>query len=213
MKKRLPKAVLWTADDLRTSGSRANQRNELPPRADRKAPPSGRAAAQNAGSLDNVIEIVPKSEASSTLASNTVSQPALDDAESVRRRRRALAIVERHANLSAIGGVIPLPVVNVAAITAIIVRMVKSLSRLYGVPFQRNRARAVVIGLMGGVMPTGLATVATSALVYVLPGYNLLGLAVSSVTASASARSIGQMFIESFENGSTLLDFSSPASR
>jgi len=212
-KKKLPKAVLWTADELREAGSRTNQRNELPHWADSKESSSGRAAAQSAGSLDNVIEIIPRPEASSAPVTNAVPRPAIDDAEATRRRRQARAIVERYANFSAIGGVIPLPVVNVATVSAIIVRMVTSLSSLYGVPFERNRARAIVIGLMGGVMPTGLATVATSTLIYVLPGYNLLGMAVSSVTASVSARSIGQMLIEYFEKGSTLIDFSSPASR
>ena len=112
-----------------------------------------------------------------------------------------------------LGGVIPLPVANMASVAALIVRMVKSLSSLYGVPFERTRARAIVIGLMGGVMPTGLATVATSTLVYFVPGYNLIGLAVSSVTASAYARSIGQLFVEHFENGSTLIDFPSAVLR
>jgi len=39
---------------------------------------------------------------------------------------------------------------------------------------------------------------------YFIPGYNLVGLAVSSVTASALARSIGRMLIEHFETGATL---------
>jgi uncharacterized protein (DUF697 family) len=117
--------------------------------------------------------------------------------------------VERYANFCAVGGIIPVPVANAAAITAIMVRMVKSLSSLYGVPFERNRARAVVIGLMGGVLPTGFATIATTTITYFIPGYGLLGLAVSSVTSSAYARGIGQLFIEHFENGATLFDLRS----
>jgi uncharacterized protein (DUF697 family) len=104
-------------------------------------------------------------------------------------------------------------VLNIACIAGIVVRMVRSLSRLYGVPFDRSRTRAIVIGLIGGVMPTGFATAAASTLIYFVPGYNLLGLAVSSVTASAYARGIGQMFIEHFENGSKLVDFPSAVLR
>jgi len=37
-----------------------------------------------------------------------------------------------------------------------------------------------------------------------VPGVNVLGLAVSSVTSGAYARSIGQLFIEHFENGAAL---------
>ncbi len=121
----------------------------------------------------------------------------------------AVAIVERYANWAAVGGVIPVPLANAAAITALMVRMIKSLSTLYGVPFERNRTRAAVVGLMGGVLPTGLATVATSTLTYFVPGYGLLSLAVSSVTSSAYARSIGRLYIEHFENGATHVDFRS----
>ena len=174
--------------------------------------PQRQGVVPNSASKDNVVDMMPKSDAASATIANA-ARPAGADIDEMRRRMRACAIIERHANYSAIGGVIPLPIANMASVAAIIVRMVKSLSSLYGVPFERTRARAVVIGLMGGVMPTGLATVATSTLVYFVPGYNLIGLAVSSVTASAYARSIGQLFVEHFENGSTLIDFPSAALR
>ena len=98
-------------------------------------------------------------------AAELEKQKAAAALEAGRRRLRARAIVERHANYSALGGFIPVPVANVAAITAVIMRMVRSLSELYGVSYDRSRAHALVIGLMGGVMPTGLATVATSIVV------------------------------------------------
>ena len=38
---------------------------------------------------------------------------------------------------------------------------------------------------MGGALPTGFATIATSTLSYLVPGLNLIGLAVASVTSGA----------------------------
>ena len=125
----------------------------------------------------------------------------------------ARAIVDRHAKYSAAGGIIPLPVLTLAGITAIIVRMVKMLSDLYGVPFERDRARAIVLGWVGGTMPTGFGAVTASTLMYIVPGGNLIGLAVSSVTAVACTRRIGRVFIENFENGATLLDFPAAEAR
>ena len=180
-KKKFPKAVLRTADQMREAG-----------------------AAPKSESPDNVIEMVPKSEAASTA---NIAAASTDPAAAL-RRRQAVAIVERYANYSAIGGAIPVPLANAAAITALLVRMVKSLSELYGVPFERNRTRSVVIALMGGALPTGFATIATSTITLFVPGLNVLGLAVSSVTSGAYARSIGQLFIEHFENGATV-DFRS----
>jgi uncharacterized protein (DUF697 family) len=176
-KKKFPKAVLRTADEMR-----------------------GGSAARSA-TVDNVIEMVPKPDISG--AGATAADAAPIGAASALRLRKAVAIVERHANMSAVGGAIPVPIVNAAALAAILVRMVKSLSAHYGVPFERNRTRAIVISLMGGALPTGFATIAASAFTYLAPGYNLLGLAVSSVTSAAYARSIGRLYIEHFENGST----------
>jgi uncharacterized protein (DUF697 family) len=86
--------------------------------------------------------------------------------------------------------------------------MVKMLSDLYGVPFERDRARAIIVGLVGGTMPSGLGAVTTSTLFYVVPSGALMGLAVSSITAVACTRSIGRIFIEHFESGATLHDLS-----
>ena len=126
------------------------------------------------------------------------------------RRRRAEGIVERHANYSALGGIIPLPILNVGAVTTIIVRMVKALSRVYGVPFEQDRARAIVLGLIGGLTPAAASTMTASTLLYLIPGSNLVGLAVSSVTASTCTRKIGWIVVDHFENGATLADFRLP---
>ncbi len=119
----------------------------------------------------------------------------------VRRRALAQKIVARHKNYAALGGLVPLPVVNIAGVTAINMRMVKALSDLYGVPFQRDRTRSLIIGLMGGTVPTGLGFATASTLMYAIPASALLGLGVSAVTAAALTRGIGLVFIESFESG------------
>jgi uncharacterized protein (DUF697 family) len=127
-----------------------------------------------------------------------------------KRRAQARAIVDRHATYSAVGGILPLPVASVAGITTIIIRMVKMLSSLYGVPFERDRARAIVAGLVGGATPTGFATVATSTLFFAVPSGALIGTVVSAVSAVACTRSIGRIFIEHFESGATLNEFRPP---
>jgi len=84
--------------------------------------------------------------------------------------------------------------------------MVKALSKHYGVPFERDRARAVVVGLVGGAMPAGAVAVTTSALVYIVPPSAILGVAVSAITAATFTHSIGSIFIEHFESGAALGD-------
>src|SRR5262249_48098764 len=74
-----------------------------------------------------------------------------------------------------------------------------------------QRAYALVAGVMGGIMPSGLAKLATSALLVVMPGYNLFGLAIYSVTASAYARDLGRLLVDHFETEARLRDSGLPA--
>jgi uncharacterized protein (DUF697 family) len=129
-----------------------------------------------------------------------------------KRRSIARKIVERHKMYAAMGGLFPLPIVNIAGVTAINVRMVKQLSELYAVPFQRDRARATIIGLIGGAVPTGVGAAAASTLIFIAPGAGLVGLGVSAITAGALTRGIGLVFIESFESTAMPLGGAAPQS-
>jgi uncharacterized protein (DUF697 family) len=201
-RKNLPKAITRPTEDMRAAivahGAR-EQQEALARSMDTGGLSAGEVAAP---------QPAPASEAQPTPPPVAGVLVRGSPAEVDRARRRSLArtIVERHAVYAAVGGVIPLPIVNVASITAVIVRMVNVLSGLYSVPFERDRARAIVIGLMGGTVPTGLGAVTTSTLMYIVPGSGLVGLAVSSIAGAACTRSIGRIFIEHFESGATLHD-------
>jgi uncharacterized protein (DUF697 family) len=203
-KKKLPKAVLRTADQMREAAERSQ---DAPHPVDLNETPAVRPAvtrtAERAAN-GNVIEMMPKADAAEALQ----AVPA-DNGAAALRRRMAVATVERYANWAAIGGGIPVPIANATAVTTLMVRMIHALSKLYEVPFEKNRTRAAVVGLMAGMLPTGLATVAASAVTYFVPGYGLLGLAASSVTSSAYTRHIGRLYIEHFESGATEINFRS----
>jgi uncharacterized protein (DUF697 family) len=128
------------------------------------------------------------------------TRPRAADALAARRHALARRIVERHRNYAAVGGLVPLPAANIASVTALNLRMVKQLSEVYGVPFQRDRTRSLIIALMAGAAPTGLGLAASSTLMWIVPGGLLWGLGVSAVTAGALTRGIGLVFIDSFES-------------
>jgi uncharacterized protein (DUF697 family) len=197
-KRKLPKAIQHTTGYLRQLpvGSRANQ--------------DANGRTDDADARVGMTFVPPNASAPAEPAPAAMT-PARTGSFTERRLSRAHAIVERHATYSAAGGIIPLPIANVASVTAIIVRMVKMLSQLYDMPFERDRARAIVIGMVGGAMPTGLAAVASSTLQYLVPASALVGLAVSSIAAVASTRGIGLVFIEHFEGRVTLSEYPAPA--
>ncbi|HET7255902.1 MAG TPA: DUF697 domain-containing protein, partial [Xanthobacteraceae bacterium] len=200
-KKALPKAIRRMTDDtpevIVVPG--ANGQHETPVPAASPTERSNDRIAANPAQVSDVVCAVPVQAASSPTPTALVRPASMGAAvDATGRRSPALKIVERHAVYAAVGGIIPVPIANVAGVTAVIVRMVKVLSDLYGTPFERDRARAIVVGFMGGAMPTGLGAVTTSTLGYIVPGSGILGLAVSSVTAVACTRSIGRIFVEHF---------------
>jgi uncharacterized protein (DUF697 family) len=209
-KKKLPNAIIHPIDGMREAVAADRSREWRGALTATTAPnqsANGEAVSAPSGPMGEVIE---KTQASAVPVKATSTRGARTFAETnlAKRQAQARAIVARHAAYSAIGGIVPLPVASVAGITTIIIRMVKMLSNLYGVPFERDRARAIIVGLVGGAVPTGFATVATSTLFFVVPSGALMGLVVSSFTAIACTRSIGQIFIEHFESGATLQDLS-----
>jgi uncharacterized protein (DUF697 family) len=121
-------------------------------------------------------------------------------------RRRVLAdrIVESHGTYAALGGLAPLPGVNIAGVAAVVMRMLRQLSQLYQVQFEHERTRPLIIAILGGAAPTGLGLATASTIGLVAPAPAFLGLAVSALTAAAVTRAIGQVFIESFERQAPL---------
>ncbi len=186
-RKPLPKAITRPLGNLRGFDPTTAANNE---------------AVAGAASKFDKVEAEPALAVSSAPIANDLAAPAPELSQKLAARRRALArkIVSRHKNYAAMGGLVPLPVVNIAGITAINLRMVKQLSELYQVPFERDRTRSLIVGLIGGAVPTGVGTATSSTLMWIVPGGMLLGLGAAAVTAGALTRGIGLVFIESLES-------------
>lgn len=138
----------------------------------------------------------------------TMSPDAADTMES--RRASAVKLVERFSLWSGAAGLIPMPFVDLAAVSGVQIRMLGRISQIYGVPFSANRGKALIASLAGSMIPVSSALGAAS-LVKSVP---VVGAAVSAFampTMSAGATyAIGMVFIEHFASGGTLLDFHPP---
>src|SRR5262249_57000792 len=97
------------------------------------------------------------------------------------------------------GGLVPLPAVNIASVTAVNLRMVKQLSELYGVPFQRDRTRSLIIALIAGAVPTGAGLAASSPLMWIVPGGLVCGLGAAALAAAPPTRGLCFGFVYSFD--------------
>jgi uncharacterized protein (DUF697 family) len=159
------------------------------------ASPAKQAIALDAREPEPMLAMSSVTPANGTFAAMPIRFQQL----AARRRVLARKVVERHGTYAAVSGLAPVPIVNIAGVAAIIVRMVKQLSVLYQIPFERDRTRSFVIGILGGAVPTGLGAATSSTLGFIAPSVAFLGLAASALSAGALTRAIGLVFMESFE--------------
>ena len=112
-------------------------------------------------------------------------------------------------------GLLPLPIIDFAAITATQVRMVSELNKhyrrwhrdRYHHRFSHERLRTIIASLIGGSVPV-IAGAGVGSLLKSIPVIGqALGLVTTPVFAWASTVAVGRVFIEHFESGGTLLDF------
>ena len=220
-RKQLPKAINRPADNIHTF-SAGIVTDEVAPEPDprpepRPAPSFNRIEDELAVSSAPIANDAAPAAAASARAAPAAARPAQIPASAsanvasdlpphlaAKRRSIARKIVERHRTYAAVGGLVPVPVANIASVTAINLRMVQQLSALYQVPFQRDRARAAIVSLIGGAAPSGFGLATSSALMWIIPGGLFVGLGVSALSAGALTRAIGQVFAEGFENGAQL---------
>ena len=138
---------------------------------------------------------------------------AADSVDAAATKSRARKLVERFSLYSGVAGLLPVPVVDVAAVGGVQLQMLRRISQLYDVPFSKNRGKAIVASLAGTMIPasTGLGVASMAKSVPVA------GTAIGAMTAPAlsvgATYVIGMAFVEHFARGGTLLDFDPPDHR
>lgn len=119
------------------------------------------------------------------------------------KKAKAQSIIRSHVLWAMGGGLIPIPLVDFAAVTAIQLEMLQQLTELYGVNYSKSNGKAFVSALTG----TTVARLGASFL-KALPGIGtVLGGASMSITSGASTYAVGQVAIDHFANSGDLSDF------
>ncbi|MGK7929971.1 MAG: DUF697 domain-containing protein [Microcystaceae cyanobacterium] len=118
------------------------------------------------------------------------------------RRTEAEKIIRSHVLWAMGGGLIPIPFVDFAAVTAIQLEMLQQLARLYNVQYNQSTGKAFVSALTG----TTIARLGASML-KVIPGVgSMLGGVSMSVMSGASTYAVGQVAIQLFSTKGSFMD-------
>lgn len=119
------------------------------------------------------------------------------------QRTEAEAIVRTHVLWAMGGGLIPIPLVDFAAVTAIQLEMLQQLAQLYGVNYSRSTGKTFVSALTG----TTIARLGAS-FIKAIPGIgSVIGGASMSIASGASTYAVGQVAISHFSGGGSLNNF------
>lgn len=122
----------------------------------------------------------------------------------------AIDAIIRKRVYAAVGvGFVPVPLVDLAGLTAIQLEMIHALSKAYGVEFKEKRAKSIISSLCGGV--ASVVTVPFFASLFKsLPVIgSTAGAATVSIVGGGVTYAIGSVFDRHFRQGGTLLDFDS----
>jgi uncharacterized protein (DUF697 family) len=124
------------------------------------------------------------------------------------RDELASHLVDRLSLWSGAAGLIPVPLVDMAAVGGVQLHMLRRLSEIYGVPFSENRGKSILTSLVGAVIPASTATAPAS----LMKGLPVIGTAIGVLTMGRLRRAtwvIGKVFIQHFASGGTLLELQS----
>lgn len=128
--------------------------------------------------------------------------------EQAERLTNVTGTVKQYSMASMAAGLIPIPVVDLVALTGIQLKLLHSLGQQYDVPFSKNIGKSIISSLLGGLVPVNAAKWAAGSLAKLIPiGGTAAGMVTTSVFGGASTYAIGKVFIQHFESGGTFLTF------
>jgi len=120
------------------------------------------------------------------------------------RKKQSNKVIRNHIAWSMGAGLIPIPIADIFAVSAIQLDMVKQLARPYDVDYKETEGKALITSLVGSSIARVMAVGAAK----IIPG---LGTVISggamAILSGASTYALGEIFREHFETGGTFLDF------
>ncbi|WP_440054272.1 YcjF family protein [Pseudoalteromonas sp. T1lg65] len=140
-------------------------------------------------------------------ATDNVSQPEATVVDAQDQAAVAQMVVDKYTKWSFGSGFIPVPAVDLVALTGIQMKMIGEIAKVYGQSYGENKLRGTVSALIGGSFPQTLGGAGLSSFLKSVPILGTLSaIAFMPVVSAASTHAIGSTFIRHFENGGTLIN-------
>jgi len=124
------------------------------------------------------------------------------------RQEKSLDTVKHYMWWSGGASLIPVPWVDLVAVSGVELKMLADLSKNYEIPFEKSRCKAAIGSLIGYILPHAVAYGGIGQLIKAVPGVGVLaGAPAMALFCWAYTWALGNVFIQHFESGGTFLDF------
>jgi len=141
-------------------------------------------------------------------ATPTTLDEALDLVSYREKITEANNSVRNYSLGSAVIGTIPIPMLDVAALIALNLKMLHKLSNIYGVEFKEELGKSAIASFLGACGSVSISGRLIWGLSTVVPvAGSIIRVVTLPLFAAAVTYAIGQLFIQHFESGGTFLTF------
>lgn len=127
----------------------------------------------------------------------------MSEREKIKKSIKANSIIKNHMVWSMGAGLLPVPIADIFAVSAVQIDMVRQLSKIYDVDFSESEGKAMISALTA----SGLSRLGARAFKFVPVVGTILGGATMAALSGASTFAIGEVFKKHFETGGNFLDF------
>lgn len=135
------------------------------------------------------------------------AETATESSNAAEGREKRLEKLSKNHVLASMGvGLIPLPLVDMVALTGIQLDMIRKIAAEYDVPFRQDLGKSILSSLMGGFLPVTLGCTLASMIKFIPLIGQTTGAVTMPVVSGASTYAIYKVFVQHFESGGTFLD-------
>ncbi|MFC4159115.1 YcjF family protein [Chitinimonas lacunae] len=135
------------------------------------------------------------------------SEPSARNLSLDERIAATSSTIETHSLVALTVGLIPVPGVDVLALSGVQLNLLRKLGNFYGLSLTDQLGKKLIGAVLGAYAPVAIAAPVASVLKIVPFVGQLAGAAAVSITAGAATYALGKVFVQHFESGGTFLDF------
>ena len=122
---------------------------------------------------------------------------------------KADLVIRNHMLAACAASIVPVPVVDMAAITVVQINMIRKLAAMHGKTFSESSVRNTIAALVGGVGSQSVGIVAGVSIAKAIPVVGwAVGIVALPTIVGASTYAIGRVFLRHFEEGGAIHDIS-----